>query len=162
MLTLLGGPPRQIAIVVEDLDRALPLYAGPGEEGRFSIFTFGPESFGHYTAGGRPATARMRVGINGATPQIELIQPLGGGGLYEDHVARHGHGLHHVGYYVEAVPAAIRAMEAAGYPLLLEGGGHGADGDGAFAYFDTQDALGYVVEAITPPAVRGEPEATYP
>jgi hypothetical protein len=28
----------------------------------------------------------------------------------------------------------------------------GADGDGAAAYFDTEDALGFLVEAVEPPS----------
>jgi hypothetical protein len=43
-------------------------------------------------------------------------------------------------------------MEAAGHPAVARIHSFGAAGDGAAAYFDTVDALGFMVEAVEPPA----------
>jgi hypothetical protein len=42
-------------------------------------------------------------------------------------------------------------MEAAGHPVVARIHSFGAGGDGAAAYFDTADALGFLVEAVEPP-----------
>jgi len=43
-------------------------------------------------------------------------------------------------------------MEAAGHPAIARIHSFGAAGDGAAAYFDTVGALGFLVEAVEPPA----------
>jgi hypothetical protein len=43
-------------------------------------------------------------------------------------------------------------MEAAGHPAIARIHSFGTDGDGAAAYYDTADALGFLVEAVEPPA----------
>jgi hypothetical protein len=43
-------------------------------------------------------------------------------------------------------------MEAAGHPAIARIHSFGADGDGAAAYYDTADALGFLVEAVEPPS----------
>ena len=63
---------------------------------------------------------------------------------------------------VDSLDETTAAMEAAGYPLLQLGVGFGPDGDGGFAYFDTQDDLGMIVEAIEEAKRVAEPERVYP
>jgi hypothetical protein len=43
-------------------------------------------------------------------------------------------------------------MEAAGHPAIARIHSFGTDGDGAADYYDTADALGFLVEAVEPPA----------
>lgn len=43
-------------------------------------------------------------------------------------------------------------MEAAGHPPVARIHSFGTAGDGAAAYFDTTDALGFLVEAVEPPS----------
>jgi hypothetical protein len=42
-------------------------------------------------------------------------------------------------------------MIAAGHPVIQSGHSFGAERDGAFAYYDTAEALGFVIEAVEPP-----------
>lgn len=53
-------------------------------------------------------------------------------------------------------------MESKGFPLLQSGRGMGTAGDGAYAYFETEHALGHIIEAIQMPEEMPEPERTYP
>jgi len=53
-------------------------------------------------------------------------------------------------------------MAAKGYALLQSGRGFGVDGDGAYAYFDTERDLGCLVEAIELPSAMPDPEYRYP
>ena len=77
-------------------------------------------------------------------------------------MARCGEGLHHLGYYVDDIEAAVAAMAERGYAVLQAGRGFGVDGDGAYAYFDTERDFGCVLEAIVGPRLMPEPERTFP
>jgi hypothetical protein len=44
----------------------------------------------------------------------------------------------------------------------MEGGGHGLDGDGFYAYLDTEESLGTTYELIERPARRRKPELVLP
>jgi methylmalonyl-CoA/ethylmalonyl-CoA epimerase len=93
--------------------------------------------------------------------QFELIQPLAGPSIFSDHLAVHGEGLHHVGKYVPEHAKAVAEALAAGFEPLQSARGFGAEGDGAFAYFQHPD-LPLIVELIEAPRVRIEPEFVYP
>jgi hypothetical protein len=43
-------------------------------------------------------------------------------------------------------------MEAAGHPVITRIDSFGAVRDGAAAYYDAADTLGFLVEAVEPPA----------
>ena len=92
-----------------------------------------------------------RLALNSRRPQYELIEPLVGPSIRADWLAERGEGFHHVGYVVESLAAVTGQMEAAGHPAIATIHSFGADGDGAAAYFDTADALGFLVEAVEPP-----------
>lgn len=89
---------------------------------------------------------------------IEYLQPLEGPSVYHEWLEAHGPGLHHLAFWVDSLDAAVEEMRGAGFELLQSGRGFGAEGDGGFAYFDTERELGVVYEAVEPPSVRREPE----
>ena len=49
-----------------------------------------------------------------------------------------------------------------GFEMTMDGSGFGPDGDGRYAYLDTESALGTTLELIDRPARRREPEKIYP
>jgi len=53
-------------------------------------------------------------------------------------------------------------LEAEGFRCLQSARGFGAEGDGAFAYFETDHPLATIVEVIGAPEVRREPAFVYP
>ncbi len=67
-----------------------------------------------------------------------------------------------MGYFVEDIQAAIDEMRGLGYAVVQSGREFGVDGDGAFAYFDTVDALGCMLEAIESPRQLPNPIQWYP
>ncbi len=93
---------------------------------------------------------------------FELIQPGDEPNIYTEHLNARGEGLHHLGYFVEDIQTAIYEMSALGYAVVQSGRQFGVDGDGAFAYFDTVDALGCMVEAIERPRQLPDPSRWYP
>lgn len=154
-----GATPDQVGILVPDLEQALPFY-GPAKTWR--IWEYGPGVLAEQELHGAPAQFDMRLALSGTVPEVELVEPGQGPSIYHEWVEEHGYGLHHLGFLVDDVRRAIEEMAAAGYPLWQAGLGSGADGSGGFAYFDTTDALGLIVEAIERPRQRREPEATWP
>ena len=56
----------------------------------------------------------------------------------------------------------MRLAEEAGYKVTQDGSGFGPDGDGHYAYLDTEADFGVTFELIERPARRHPPEKTYP
>lgn len=103
---------------------------------------------------GRPASWTLRLALNARSPQyelIELIEPLEGPSIHADWLAHRGEGLHHVGYVVASLEQTTAEMEAAGHRAIARIHSFGAAGDGAAAYYDTADAIGFLVQAVEPP-----------
>jgi hypothetical protein len=49
-------------------------------------------------------------------------------------------------------------MEAAGHPVIARIHSFGAASEGAAAYYDTAEALGFLVEAVEPPSAMPPPD----
>jgi hypothetical protein len=63
---------------------------------------------------------------------------------------------------VQDHPAAVADFLARGFTPLQSASGFGAEGDGAFAYFRPPFGAGTIVELISPPKVRIQPDYIYP
>ncbi len=150
----------QVGIVVRDLDTALERFSETIESAPWRVYTYGPELLTAQEYRGRPTAFEMRIALSSTTPQIELIEPVRGPSLYHDWLATGGEGQHHVGTFVPDLDAGIAAMAQQGYRVVQAARGYGLDGDGGFAYLDTQDRLGVILELIEVPARRREPEET--
>src|SRR5262249_13774057 len=114
-------------------------------------WVFGPQGEGREYRG-RPSEWTLRLALNDRSPQYELIEPLDGPSVHADWLAERGEGFQHVGYVVDSLTRTTAEMEAAGHPAIARIHSFGAAGDGAAAYFDTAEVLGFVVEAVEPPA----------
>lgn len=151
----------QVGFLVTDFDEALGLYAALWGVDEWRCFTYGPETVPQLSYRGRPARYSMRVALAGTAPQLELIAPLTGPSIYEEWLTKRGPGLHHVAFNVASLSDAITAMSEAGYEVIQSGTGYGLDGDGGYAYFDTEPRLGVVVEALEVPQRRRPPERVW-
>jgi methylmalonyl-CoA/ethylmalonyl-CoA epimerase len=153
----------QVAVVVRDLDAAMERYAAQLGIGPWDIYTYGPHRMHTMTFRGRDQPYVMKLALaQVGTTQYELIEPVEGPTTYHEYLEQRGEGLHHVGYYVDDIDTEIARMAALGYPLLQSGRGFGVDGDGAYAYFDSEAGLGCIVEAILLPRQMPEPEYRVP
>jgi hypothetical protein len=101
---------------------------------------------------GHPAEWTVRLVLNSRRPQYELIEPVDGPSVHADWLEERGEGFHHVGYVVQSLERTTAEMEAAGHPPIARIHSFGAAGDGAAAYYDTADTLGFLVEAVEPPS----------
>ena len=91
-----------------------------------------------------------------------LIEMAGGDSVYADFVREHGYGVHHFGVLVDDMDAALAEAAAAGLTMTMDGAGFGRDGDGHYAYLDTEKDLGTTLELIKRPKDRVPPERVYP
>jgi hypothetical protein len=158
----LTPPIKQCAIVVHDLDEAVRRFSAQLDIGPWTAYRLEPPLLEQMRYHGDDVEFSLRHALawQGET-QFELVQPLAGPSIFADHLAAHGEGLNHVGKYVPDHPAAVAQALAAGFVELQSARGFGAEGDGAFAYFKHPD-LPLIVELISAPRVRIEPEFVYP
>jgi catechol 2,3-dioxygenase-like lactoylglutathione lyase family enzyme len=153
----------QLGFVVRDLDESVKQYHERFGIGDWKIYTYGPPLLSYMTRNGKPFTYKCRIALSyfGET-RVELIQNLEGDTVYAEFTERHGYGLHHLGIYVADIQAALAEARAAGIGITMEGAGFGLDGDGYFAYLDTDEMFSTTYELIQRPLRRHEPEAVYP
>jgi len=151
---LRGNPVVQIAMIVPDLESAVALWSGILGRDDWSIYTYGPDNVPELSYRGEEGRFGMRLAFVGAGPQIELIELLEGPSSYHEWHSRHGFGLHHLGFVVPSIKDAMIEMAQHDVDLIQSGYGYGANGDGGFAYYDTQDSVGAIVELIEVPSIR--------
>jgi catechol 2,3-dioxygenase-like lactoylglutathione lyase family enzyme len=148
----------QICILVEDLDDAIATYASLFAAKHWRGYRYGPDTVPELEYRGAPGVFSMWLALSDSTPQIELIQPEAGPSIYTEWIERHGFGFHHVGVVTDTLAADTKALEAQGYVVSQSGRGYGLDGDGGFAYFDSVERLGVVLELIEVPKRRRAPD----
>jgi len=160
MLSFLSSDkPFQIGFLVEDLEACIHSYNNQFGISGWQVYTYGPDNLNRMIYRGKNTAYSIHIGLNyiGAT-RIELIQPLEGLTIFTEFIEKHGYGQHHLGIYVNNIKEAITEAEAAGFIVIMEGGGHGLDGDGFFAYLNTEETLGTTYELIERPVRRRMPD----
>jgi methylmalonyl-CoA/ethylmalonyl-CoA epimerase len=153
----------QIALVVKDLDATVRAWHDRFGVGPWHFYTYGPPLVKRMTRHGEPCEYRMRIALANVGPmRIELIEPLEGDTVYEEFAREHGYGVHHLGVLVEDMEEAFGRAREAGFVITQDGAGFGPDGDGHYAYIDSEPLLGTTIELIQRPARRAQPERIYP
>jgi hypothetical protein len=153
----------QVAIIVENLEEAVENYWNLFGIGDWHFYNYGKPLVKKMTYRGQETEYRMRIALSYLGPmRIELIEPVEGDTVYADFVREHGYGVHHFGVLVENMADAIAEAEEAGLSMTMDGSGFGLDGDGHYAYLDTNDKLGVTIELIERPERRVQPEKVYP
>ena len=149
-----SGPPppfparlAQFAFVARDLAAASTFWTGLGLPA--IEVTHGALRDREYR--GRPGSFDQELGWqrHGAVV-YEWIRALKGPNVYDDFLAAHGEGVHHVAFDVDDFDAALGAWKAAGFSVTQSGawGEAGKPGSGRFAYIDAERAGGVAVELL--------------
>mgnify|MGYP006283263845 FL=1 len=153
----------QVCLIVPDLEKAVENYYHIFGVGPWSFYTYGKPLVKKMTKDGKPTEYKMRVALSNIGPlRIELIQVLQGDTIYQEFIDEHGYGVHHFGVLVENMQEAIRHAEKSGFEMTQDGAGFGLDGDGHYAYINTEDKIGVTLELIERPKRRQTPEKVYP
>jgi methylmalonyl-CoA/ethylmalonyl-CoA epimerase len=153
----------QVAIVVKDLDHTVMQWWKLFGIGPWHFYTYGKPLGLKMNYHGNPVEYEMRLALaNIGSLRIELIEPVGGPTVYDDFVKAHGYGVHHFGVLVGDMQSAIEQTEDAGLAVAMDGSGFGLDGDGHYAYLNTEELVGTTIELIERPKTRLTPEKVYP
>lgn len=162
-LPLLKNGIAQVALLVQDLDRAVENYWTMFGIGPWYFYSYGKPLVQEMSYHGQPADYKMRIALSQVGPlRIELIEAKQGDSIYEDFIKEHGYGVHHFGVLVENMQDALAQANAAGLSMIQDGSGFGLDGDGHYAYLETEKELGVTLELIQRPHTRAQPEKIYP
>ena len=101
----------QVAYVVRDLEAAMKRHWRSPASGRWHIYKFEPGKIQNYVYRGKPANHTCWIAVTpmgeGLGCQVELMQPISGYSIYDEHLETKGEGFHHVKLY---------------YPGLRQGG----------------------------------------
>jgi len=131
------GNLHHVALVVEDLDRAVAQLEGLG----FGPFEAYPPLAEYVELDVPDAEAFRALHIKVCQVGPVALQVIEGrdGTIYGDFLAARGQGVFHLGFVVDDIASAQQDAEARGLGILA--GGRRTDGSG-FTYFDTQNDLG--------------------
>lgn len=93
------------------------------------------------------------VGEPGAASYVQLLRPLRPDSPVGRFLSRRGEGVHHIGYGVDDVRAALAAIGASGVRLLDERPRHGSMG-ASIAFLHPKDVGGVLTELVESPHSR--------
>lgn len=148
----------QVAHVVRDIDTTMRYYWEVLGIGPWDIYTFGPSTVRDSMVHGKPSNHTYLVAITWIDDvQMELMQPLTGRSIYDDHLEQRGEGIHHLKLYYRDCTAALKRYAERGIGVIQSGK---IDAD-EFYYLDTEKGLGYIVEIGNNGRIRA-PERRYP
>lgn len=133
----------QLGYVVADIEKACHYYQSTLGIGPFCA-PFEVDMSGAVFKG-KPVQTRIKVAfVDWGDVQIELIQPLDGDNPYTEYLARHGDGIHHLGFTVTDMDAAKAEFTAAGLQPIF----HHDMIVMEFAYYDTSAVGGVMSELL--------------
>lgn len=128
-----------VGIACRDLDRAIAFY-----ESTFGLAVVSRE---HNEDQG-VTEAMLRVAdAPGGTSYVQLLEPLGPDTPVGRFLARRGEGVHHVGYGVTDITAALEAIGATGVRLIDSRPRHGSMG-ASIAFLHPKDVGGVLTELV--------------
>ena len=155
---MIEGSIIQVAYVVRDLQEAMQRHWEVCGMGPWAIYTFDASNVEDFIYRGRPSThqALLALAWSGAM-QVELLQPVSGYCIYNEHLESKGEGLHHIKLYHADCASAVAAYARRGYPVIQSGR---FDEDEHY-YLDTERDFGYVIELGNAGSIRA-PERHYP
>jgi methylmalonyl-CoA/ethylmalonyl-CoA epimerase len=140
----------QVGWVVKDLDPVVDYWRKLGLE---NIHRAGVVAFPDVVYRGKKTPLKMKMAfadIGGV--QIEWIQPIEGKSAYNEFLAKHGDGVHHLAYQMPS-PAVmdqqIQYFKKLGVNVVQSGTWEGQKGEGRFAYLDSAPQGGGVTVELT-------------
>jgi hypothetical protein len=152
------GATMQVAYVVRDLDAAMKRHWEVFGIGPWDIYTFEPGKVRDYTYRGKPATHSCLIAVTwSGDTQLEMMQPLTGYSIYDEHLDKHGEGLHHIKLFYADCARAVADFTRRGYPVIQSG----RFDEDEHCYLDTEKDFGFVIELGNAGKIRAA-ERRYP
>jgi hypothetical protein len=159
----------QIGVVVADLDKSMQALTEIFGIGPFRSIKWPPANRTdverYYYGEPRKFRARMAFAEMGPV-ELELIQPLDDDSIWADFLRERGGGIHHIRFNVPEMEPVVEYL--AGQGIQVAQMGSGLRPGTTWANFDTDDMVGFTIEAMkvvagtdgrTPNLVDGKVEA---
>ncbi len=151
----------QVAYVVRDLEAAMKRHWEVCGIGPWHIYKFEPGKVENYIYRGQPANHTCWIAVTplgeGLGAQVELMQPISGRSIYDEHLETKGEGLHHVKLFHRDCDKALEGYAQRGYPVIQQG----KFDEDVHYYLDTEKDFGYIVEIGNGGRIRA-PERVFP
>lgn len=128
-----------VGIAARDLETAVGFY-----QTTFGLRVLARET--HEDQGVREAMLAVADGPTGGS-YVQLLEPLAPDTPVGRFLARHGEGIHHIGYGVDDIEAALVAIGAAGVRRIDERPRHGSMG-ASIAFLHPRDVGGVLTELV--------------
>lgn len=107
-------PVDQVAWIVRDLDCALKTF-----EPMFGKFHTMVSDLRGCNYRGREADVTLKIAFGRSGPlEIELIEVVSGEGPHREMLEKHGEGIHHVRFKIEAIEALKKKLESLGFHVI--------------------------------------------
>jgi len=151
----------QIAFVVENLEKAVRIYADKYGIRPWKIYTINSKTVKNLVKYDNKTDFSYKVAMSYiGSIEWELVEPLDERSMYSDFVKNHGYGFHHIAFGVKNFDKALLDLKGEGGEVLQSGDWQGTK----FVHISTEDDLGFVVELFKFPKNHEspEPEKIYP
>ena len=137
----------------QKVDQIGYLYKDVEKQAKIMKETFGMPSFAiipsqksEITYRGKISEVEVKLAISRLmNTQIELIQWISGECYHKEHLEKYGEGFYHISLFVDDLNQYLEHFKNLQIAVLLEG----RIGKQHFAYFDTKDTFGLVIEVQT-------------
>ena len=141
-----------VGVVVKDLERTLDTLTNVFGIGPFKIVDFPPKDTDEdveMTYYGKPAdfSAKFCFADMGNI-ELEIIQPISGKSVWFDFLEKHGEGIHHIKFLVSDLQETKQYLGEYNFELIQSGSAVGANKGKTWAYFGTEDKIGFVIEVL--------------
>ena len=134
----------QVGLVVRDSEATARRYWEDFGIGPWRFYTIDPANTPNMRFRGRPVKHSFRAALaTFGDLTLELIEPLDGSSVYNEHLQLHGEGLHHLAFAVDDYERARDRLEKSGFGELQAGRPYDVND---YSYFDTAGALGFITE----------------
>jgi len=141
-----------VGVVVKDLERTLDTLTNVFGIGPFKIVDFPPKDTDEdveMTYYGKPAdfSAKFCFADMGNI-ELEIIQPISGKSVWFDFLEKHGEGIHHIKFLVSDLQETKQYLGEYNFELIQSGSAVGVNKGKTWAYFGTEDKIGFVIEVL--------------
>ena len=130
----------QLGFVFKDIEKQAKIFETLLNVPKFAIL---PETTDIVKYRGKDVEVNTKLAISRQfSTQIELIQHINGDCIYKEFLDQGREGFHHISFFIENIEAYIEFFEKQGLEMIY----YGSIGKQVYAYFDTEETLGMLLE----------------
>ena len=130
----------QLGFVYKDIEKQAKIFETLFNVPKFAVL---PETTDIVKYRGKDGEVNTKIALSRQFGlQIELIQHISGDSIYKEFIDQGREGFHHVSLFIENIETYIEYFEKQGYKMIY----YGAIGKQVYAYFDTEETLGMLLE----------------